>query len=215
MWRFLRIWGHVRWNRCYQFENKHQWVKALWKNTNGKDKPLQVLLKLFRKMGLIHVLSGGYWFREYDGETELVKMGTAATAHLCNRNSLAHRVFANMTCNDIPEPECDVNPFKSIDEELVVCLHIVLTCFLYESGHVSGHLYVSGHVSGHLSGLIWFVVVQDHGIWSCTGVTSKEVFATNRDHWDRLQPLVDSETDGTGFEFTGKAYYVKSMVDSE
>lgn len=126
VWRYLVIWAHCRWIRCYHFEQKHQWVKALWRNTNGdgSSKAWQIMKNLMRKLALLHVLLGGYWFRRVlcDGnpQVKLFKMGPAAAAHVANPKSLAHKVLDSMTSSELPEEDPDADPLRRLDSELMV-----------------------------------------------------------------------------------------------
>ena len=127
-------------------------MKALWKNTNGNDKALQVLLNLVRKQALIHVLSGGYWFRRVkDGDANdrvaLVKIGKAAAAHLLKSNSLARKLFDGMTSNELPDTE--KNPLAAIDAELMVCKS---TCIAYNKNI---ELHVRVNISREVLYAIW------------------------------------------------------------
>ncbi len=128
VWRYLPIWGHCRWIRCYHFKQKHQAVKAFWRNTNSTDKALQVLCNLARKQALLHVLSGGYWFFRacFDGVVgvKLVKLGEAAAAHLLSSKSLARQIFNNMTSQELPD--ATEHPFDKLDSEFMVCVWLYL-----------------------------------------------------------------------------------------
>ncbi len=87
-----------------------------------------MLLNVFRKQAIIHVLSGGYWFRRVKGghvngndRVALVKMGKAAAAHIHKSNSLARRLFDNMTSNELPDAE--KSPLAAVEPELMVYIH--------------------------------------------------------------------------------------------
>lgn len=115
-----------------------------------------MLRNLSRKQALLHVLSGGYWFRRAKSDDAtgadkvvLVKMGEAAAAHLCKSKSLARKIFDGLTSMELHAVS---NPLEANAAELMVNR---ARCLLY-IGHRRKIICSSACYQTHAYDIIFF-----------------------------------------------------------
>lgn len=106
--RFLPIWMHARWCRCSHCEQKHQDIKRFWENTNNTDKAHQVMVAIYRKVALLHVLTGGWWFCIDDKAPHLKQLGARARKELSDTSSLSFKYLRMLSTSiELPREPTD------------------------------------------------------------------------------------------------------------
>jgi hypothetical protein len=134
--RFLPIWCHARWCRCSHCEQKHQAIKLYWANTNNQDKAYQVMVAVYRKAALLHVLTSGWWFCESSNRSDVQvrQLGPLARQELANESSLSAKYLRLMTTSlEVPRNSDDpVNLYVS---------NSVWSCILHKS-HCIAYVHV-------------------------------------------------------------------------
>jgi hypothetical protein len=153
--RFLPIWCHARWCRCSHCEQKHQIIKLYWANTNNKDKAYQVMVAVYRKAALLHVLSGGWWFCENGDGVHLKQLGPLARKELADPTSLSSKYMRQMTTSiEVSREPEGVNLYVSslITVTFFVCVvrssELYAThLYMHDIGKIGIYIYICMHTN--------------------------------------------------------------------